>query len=169
MSWLKWYYFVLFSLFLACTKPNMDVPNIQQKLTDHNGAMNDCTIGIADTFSDWTFDASGGYILMDTDGLRSMALSGDTGTLNKEFCKTGKYDKRIPPGLDDAPLDGRRHEGYASQIVLGNYIVAMYHPTFFRDHFITYNHTDGSWIRWDLDGAQNGGPKEYSSGQTPIN
>ncbi len=96
--------------------------------------------------SDWSFELGGGLTLLHTDGLESMALSGSHTLLNREFCNIGKSG-RIPTDLGDDIYD----LGYAGQMIYGDYIVAMYHPTrAYPDHFITYNHKDGSWIHWKL-------------------
>lgn len=95
--------------------------------------------------NDWNFQIGDTFKLRHTPGLRNMALSGSHGILNSELCGIG-VPRQIPPGLEDDP----EGDGYAGQLQYHDYIIAMYHPTTYPDHFITYNTIDGSWIRWDL-------------------
>ncbi len=96
--------------------------------------------------SEWRFHLGDSIFLRDTEGLRSMALSGNHTLLNRELDGIGTANKSIPRGLADDP----EGDGYAPQRVYKDYIVAMYHPSTYPDHFITYNWKTGAWIRWDL-------------------
>ena len=102
------------------------------------------------TISSWTSDLDG-FTLYHTRGLRDMALSGSVGRLDDEYCNAGLRNKRIPSGLGD---DFER-VGYASVLELNGYLIAMYHPTQLHpDNWIQYRIDDGSWERWDLNGAK---------------
>ena len=101
----------------------------------------------APTLSSWTFKIGDMMVLRHTAGLATMAITGDVTELNDEWCRTGERGVWIPKGLGDDI-----HEvGYAPQILLGDYVIAMYHPIREApDHFITWNIIDGSWIHWKL-------------------
>lgn len=95
--------------------------------------------------SPWVFKIGDALILRHTPGLEQMAITGSHSLLNFELCGEGR-PATIPSGLEDDP----EGDGYAGQLQYGDYILAMYHPITYPDHFITYNTKDGSWIRWDL-------------------
>ena len=124
---------------MACSKYDVDegIPSLYVERTE------ECPN--VQTLSGWNFDIGQGLTLRHTEGLRSMALSGSHGRLDQEFCGIAE-SARIPSGLEDDP----EQDGYATQAKYGDYIIAMYHPSTFPDHFITYNTIDGSWIRWEL-------------------
>ena len=132
------YYTILFMLFLACSKdavapPCKNVGDCQEQ---------------RDETGEWSFDLGDGQYLVNSPGLTEMALTGSHRLLGQEL--NGTTGRRIPNGLNDTYEDNP-HEGYASQRVYGNYIVAMYHPRRWApDHFITFNWKSGDWIRWDL-------------------
>ena len=63
----------------------------------------------------------------------------------------GTNGGNVPNDLCDDP----EKDGLASRRTYGNWVVAMYHPTTYPDHFITYNANTGCWIRWELN---NGNP-----------
>ena len=149
------YYIILFMLFLACSKQDspcmvmledcgeLPVRQFNRIDTGEIVGLEECDC-IA-----WSFDLGDGQFLTDTPGLRSMALSGSHRLLMKEL--NGTIGKRIPAGLEDDP----EGDEYADQVQYGDYIVAMYHPITYPDHFITYNWKNGVWIRWELN---NGNP-----------
>ena len=153
------YYTILFMLFLACSNPELsncvitleDCSDLELRVfaREDNGeevAAAECEC-ITIT-SDWSFDLGDGQYLVNSPGLTEMALTGSHRLLGQEL--NGTTGRRIPNGLNDTYEDNP-HEGYASQRVYGNYIVAMYHPRRWApDHFITYNWKSGAWIRWDL-------------------
>ena len=83
-----------------------------------------------------------------THGLWTMAVTGSISSLQSE---TGgsSTSGQIPTGnqLGDDPEGA----GYASQMLLGGYVYAMYHPTGAApDHFIVYHIDTGDWWRYDL-------------------
>ena len=127
----------------SCTKDELVIEPGFFPITK-NGVVIDCS-NVA-TLSDWEYSIGDGLLLKHTAGLRSMALSGSVQLLNQEFCGAGGSSQRIPGGLDDDP----EQDGYATQINIGNYVIAMYHPSTYPDHFITYNYTNGDWVRWEL-------------------
>ena len=96
------------------------------------------------TINDWTFKIGDTLVLRNTQGLRTMAYTGSHQTLSDELCNIDTAGS-IPAGLADDP----EGDGYAGQRRYENYIIAMYHPSTYPDHFITYNVNDGSWVRWD--------------------
>ena len=73
-----------------------------------------------------------------------MALSGSHDILKQELISTA--GGVIPTDICD-DFEG---DGYASRRTYGDWVVAMYHPTTYPDHFITYNTKTGCWIRWSL-------------------
>ena len=101
--------------------------------------------------SEWGegFDLEDGQFLTDTPGLRRMALSGSHSQLRLDV--NGTNGGNIPNDICDDP----EKDGFASRRTYGNWVVAMYHPTTYPDHFITYNSNTGCWIRWELN---NGNP-----------
>ena len=101
--------------------------------------------------SEWGegFDLGDGQFLTNTEGLRRMALSGSHSQLRLEI--NGTNGGNVPNDLCDDP----EKDGLASRRTYGNWVVAMYHPTTYPDHFITYNANTGCWIRWELN---NGNP-----------
>ena len=155
MNWKTIYYTILFTLFLACSKN--EIPNCKLSGTDcqelenrefivvETGEMVDVSECQCE---EWSFDLGDGQYLVNSPGLTEMALTGSHRLLGQEL--NGTTGRRIPNGLNDTYEDNP-HEGYATQRVYGNYIVAMYHPrSWAPDHFITYNWKSGAWIRWDL-------------------
>ena len=130
---------VLLVIFAGCQKEDMTTVFVTG-----NGVAK-CRTEL-DILSDWVYKIGDTAVLRHTPGLETMALSGNVNPLDDEWCNIGTRTRRIPNNLDDDP----EGDGYASQLVLFDYIIAMYHPTTYPDHFITYNWKDGSWIRWDL-------------------
>ena len=90
------------------------------------------------------FDLGDGQFLTNTPGLRTMALSGSHRDLRLEV--NGTNGGNVPNDICDDP----EKDGLASRRTYGNWVVAMYHPTTYPDHFITYNSNTGCWIRWEL-------------------
>ena len=138
------YYTILFMLFLACSKdmPSPDIEIPVNKCVDDSPS---CGV------SEWGegFDLEDGQFLTNTEGLRQMALTGSHFILKQELNSTSGGN--IPSGL----CDDMEKDGYAGRRTYGNWVVAMYHPTTYPDHFITYNANTGCWIRWELN---NGNP-----------
>ena len=126
-------------LLSSCEKYEVDegIPSIYVERTE------ECPN--VEVLSGWSFNIGHMLTLRHTKGLESMALSGSHGRLDQEFCGIAE-SASIPAGLGDDP----EKDGYATQAQYGDYIIAMYHPSTYPDHFITYNVNDGSWIRWDL-------------------
>ena len=139
------YYTILFMLFLACEKEGMLPPGKEP-------ISNECIDGSpACSVTEWGegFDLGDGQFLTNTPGLRTMALSGSHHELRLEV--NGTNGGNIPNDICDDP----EKDGFASRRTYGNWVVAMYHPTTYPDHFITYNANTGCWIRWELN---NGNP-----------
>ena len=139
MNWKTIYYTILFSLFLACDKGD-DVIEfrvrveqcVDDSITCNKGSWGD---GIA---------LGNGQTLTATPGLERMALTGSHSILMDELISSPGGN--IPRDLCDDP----EKDGYASRRTYGNWVIAMYHPTTYPDHFITYNAITGCWIRWEL-------------------
>ena len=73
-----------------------------------------------------------------------MAVTGATGPLQDEI--GGERGGQIPGGLGDDP----EGDGYASRLTVDGYIIAMYHPNTYPDHFIVYHIDTGNYWRYDL-------------------
>ena len=131
-------------LFLACSK-DMPSPDIEIPVNKCVDGSPSCGV------SEWGegFDLGDGQFLTNTPGLRTMALSGSHHELRLEV--NGTNGGNIPNDICDDP----EKDGFASRRTYGNWVVAMYHPTTYPDHFITYNANTGCWIRWELN---NGNP-----------
>ena len=130
-------------LTVQCSKEEEDLTRV---FTNTNGTTATCEVEL-EILSDWTFDLNDTLTLLHTPGLETMALSGRVGPLNAEYCGYGELTGIIPRNLGD----DIHNAGYASKITLGDYVIAMYHPLKgARDHFITYNKIDHSWIHWKL-------------------
>ena len=146
-------------LFLSCQKP--EINEVVTVPATNNKA--ECS-PVLSIHSDWILNLGiKGLELRHTDGLITMAESGNITKLNQEFCGLGGSDKRIPFGLGDDYYD----VGYAPQLVLGHYIIAMYHPIGIApDHFITYNWKTGDWVHWNLNGGLDNMPGKFKFGGT---
>ena len=137
------YYTILFMLFLACDKEPVGFdgthPDKPETTICGDGSPS-CNI------SEWGegFDLGDGQFLTNTPGLRTMALSGSHRDLRLEV--NGTNGGNVPNDICDDP----EKDGLASRRTYGNWVVAMYHPTTYPDHFITYNSNTGCWIRWEL-------------------
>ena len=150
---------IILLLLTACTKP-YEISGINNYSIDGENVRCERTLSY---HSPWMFGVGQGIELKHTDGLITMALSGDIVQLNKEFCGIGDSSHRIPFGLGDDVYD----VGYAAQLVLGDHVIAMYHPiSEAPDHFITYNYKTGDWIHWNLNGGGNQ-PNKFKFGGTP--
>ena len=146
-------------LLFSCQKPEIN-EIITVPATSTKGECNP----VLEIHSDWTLNLGvKDVVLRHTEGLITMALSGNITRLNQEFCGLGDSDKRIPPNLGDDVYG----VGYAPQLRLGDYVIAMYHPiSEAPDHFITYNWKTGDWVHWNLDGGKDNMPGKFMSGGT---
>ena len=139
MNWKTIYYTILFTLFLACDKGGdiIEFREIRKQCVD---ASITCNLpGWGDEFT-----LGNGQSLTNTPGLRRMALTGDHSLLRQELNSTAGGS--IPSDL----CDDHEKDGLAGRRTYGDWVVAMYHPTTYPDHFITYNRHTGCWIRWEL-------------------
>ena len=127
---------------VSCSKPTMDDNGSFPRTSGESSAWNkgaECyntSIDIAGPIDTYTY------------GLWNMSVNGGTGDLQGE---TGgsSTSGQIPTGnqLGDDPEGA----GYASQMLLGGYVYAMYHPTGAApDHFIVYHVDSGDWWRYDI-------------------
>ena len=153
-------FIIIFLLFVGCTKPEIN-ETITVPATSTKGECNP----VLEIHSDWTLNLGvKDVVLRHTEGLITMALSGNITRLNQEFCGLGDSEKRIPLNLGDDVYN----VGYAPQLRLGDYVIAMYHPIREApDHFITYNWKTGDWVHWNLDGGVDNMPGKFKFGGTP--
>ena len=140
------YYTILFMLFLACSKDDAELPPGKDPISSE--CMDDSPTCVVTEWGEG-FDLGDGQFLTNTPGLRTMALSGSHRDLRLEV--NGTNGGNVPNDICDDP----EKDGLASRRTYGNWVVAMYHPTTYPDHFITYNANTGCWIRWELN---NGNP-----------
>ncbi len=118
--------------------------------------------GTQEVLSDfiWDLELEGGdkIIIQHTQSLRKMARTGNVNDLQKQLCKwnTGRTGY-----LKTGHKSDINNIGFASQLVVENYIIAMYHPNNYPDHFIIYNMDTKEWVRWEENGTN---PRIYLEG-----
>ncbi len=86
--------------------------------------------------------------------LRNMAWNGVISDLNQQLCE---YDTELSVNV---LVDGLSYDadeiGFAGQLRVEHYVIAMYHPRKgFNDHFIIYNLNNREWERWIEGGKSN--------------
>ena len=145
-------------LFLACSKDAM-LPDGKDPITEITTALCDDP----DTLSDqiWDLDLDGGnkVILRHTQALRTMARTGNINPLKAELCN---YSTKTTRHLKTGHISDINRIGFAPQLEIeGKWIVAMYHPNNYPDHFIIYNLDTKDWERWEENGTN---PRIYSKG-----
>ena len=84
-------------------------------------------------------------ILKHTDALRTMARTGNVTALQDELCNY-ETQRGVRILTDQGDIN---RIGFAPQLRVENYVIAMYHPNNYPDHFIVYNIDDGSWTRYE--------------------
>ena len=115
---------------------------------------------MVDTISGWTLalaiDGSGHdkIILRHTQALRTMARTGSITDLRKEI--GGKRNDILRTGHKS----DINNIGFAPQLHVEHYIIAMYHPNNYPDHFIVYNINTKDWTRYE----EGGSPTVYLTG-----
>ena len=86
---------------------------------------------------------------MNTPGLRAMAYTGNINTLRNELACYG-YSSRTVNILKTGHKSDINQIGFAPQLLVEDeWIVAMFHPNNFPDHFIIYNVNTKEWFRYD--------------------
>jgi len=103
----------------------------------------------------WTIEVplqssgSNKLFLRNTTGLRTMAYTGNTNTLRNELECYG-YSARSVNILKTGHKSDINQIGFAPQLLIEDeWIVAMFHPNNFPDHFIVYNVNTKEWFRYD--------------------
>ena len=107
------------------------------------------------TLSDhtWELDLEGGdkIILRHTQALRTMARSGNVNDLMRELCNVKTKRTSI---LKRGNRPDRNNIGYASQLEVQNrYVISMFHPNNYPDHFLIYDKVTEDWERWEENGT----------------
>ena len=156
-------------LTIGCSKDDMDLDTTPVAIGTFIERLEDTKCVKPITTGDTTWDLSK-FTLYHTEGLRVMAITGDTQLLSEEYCNVGMRDKGVIPELNSTDTIGNLpHEGYASIISLNGWLIAMYHPVHnnLRDNWIMYNERDGSWERWDLGDEEGSEPFLRVSGTSP--
>ena len=96
-----------------------------------------------------SIDGSGDnkLIIKNTNALRTMAYTGAVGPLDTELSCNYSTSRGGPLRLGHKSDVNRI--GFASQLKVEHYIIAMYHPNNYPDHFIIYNLNNQEWWRYD--------------------
>ena len=154
----KTYYTILFMLFLACSKDAMLPPG--KEPIQNNDIVCEEFNEISDFIWD-DMDLGGGnkIIMRHTSAVRRMARSGNPNDLRKQLCN---YKWKPTSFLKTGHLSDINRIGFAPQTEFeGRWIIAMYHPNNYPDHFIIYDKTTKDWVRWEENGRN---PRIYSKG-----
>ena len=107
----------------------------------------------------WALDFTNTKIIIEhTEALRKMARTGNINDLQKQLCKWGTG--RVST-LKTGHKSDINNIGFAPQLRVENYIIAMYHPNNYPDHFIIYNIDTKDWERWEENGTN---PRIYLTG-----
>ena len=135
--------------FINCSKP--DTTRGSHTVIDPSGMV---LATASSTISNWILqlpiDGSGSekVILLHTPALRTMARSGNVNPLREEMDARG-YNTSTGGPLRRGHVSDYNNIGFAQQLQVEHYIIAMYHPDNYPDHFIVYNLNDESWTRWE--------------------
>ena len=106
-------------------------------------------------------DLGGGdkIIMTHTTAVRRMARTGAPGDLRKQLCN---YKWKPTSYLKTGHKSDINNIGFATQTEFeGRWIIAMYHPNNYPDHFIIYDKDTKDWVRWEENGLS---PRVYSKG-----
>ena len=86
-------------------------------------------------------------IILNTQALRTLAYTGQTGPLQREVrCRYITKNVNI---LQTGHASDVNDVGFAGQLQIEDWIFAMYHPVNYPDHFIVYNVDTKEWFRYD--------------------
>ena len=138
-------------LVASCTKEDLGTPDQFTTVIDETGRQ---VTDRHETFSNWTIglpiagSGSEKVWLTHTAALRRMARTGAVGDLQDEMRDRG-YSTGNGGPLRTGHASDINRVGFASQLQVEHYIIAMYHPNNYPDHFIVYNLNDESWTRWE--------------------
>ena len=143
--------FMLMILTVQCEKDPASLPDGKAPITE-------LTVDICNdpaTLSDftWELDLEGGdkIILRHTQALRTMARSGNVNDLMRELCNVKTKRTSI---LKRGNRPDRNNIGYASQLEVQNrYVISMFHPNNYPDHFLIYDKVTEDWERWEENGT----------------
>ena len=140
---------ILLLLLIGCGKPE-----VQDVTLDTPDPVTNCIDDIV-IEDGWTIQVplqssgSDKLIFRNTPGLRAMAYTGNINTLRNELACYG-YSSRTVNILKTGHKSDINQIGFAPQLLIeGEWIVAMYHPNNFPDHFIIYNIDTKEWFRYD--------------------
>ena len=88
-------------------------------------------------------------VLLNSRGLKTMAYTGSVNQLRAEL-ECLEYETDRVNILRNGHVSDINRIGFASQLLIENeWLVAMYHPNNFPDHFIIYNVITEEWFRYD--------------------
>ena len=133
---------------------------------DRDGTRTSITKDVCDspsTLSDhtWELDLEGGnkLILRHTRALRTMARTGSVNDLMSELCRVKTKRTGILRTGNAADVN---NIGYASQLEIENrWVISMFHPNNYPDHFLIYDKVSEDWERWEENGTS---PRIYIKG-----
>lgn len=97
-------------------------------------------------------------LLKHTEALRTMARTGNTRPLNNELCNY--MTQNGVNVLKTGHKSDINRIGFATQLRVEHYIIAMYHPNNYPDHFIIYDELTKEWWRY----AEGNSPEIYLQG-----
>ena len=132
-------------VFASCNKDEYSPNEPIVKPTTHS-------CGTQKIISDFIWDLDFGVnkiIIEHTDALRTMARTGNINPLQKQLCNWSTSRVSI---LQTGHISDINNVGFAPQLRVENYIIAMYHPNNYPDHFIIYNIDTKAWVRWEENG-----------------
>ena len=144
-------------LLARCSKENMET-------IDSVDLMEVCSVTPRIIGSNWVLplaiDGSGHdkVILRHTQALRTMARRGNTTPLYNELCEYNRENG--VQVLKTGHKSDINRIGFATQLRVEHYIIAMYHPNNYPDHFIIYNELTKDWTRY----AEGNSPEVYLTG-----
>ena len=149
-------YMLVLMLVASCTKQDLGTPDQFTTVIDETGRQ---VTDRHETFSNWTIglpiagSGSEKVILTHTQALRTMARSGNVSPLREEMRERGYETStggdRLP---NDTSIDPHESDinnvGFASELQVEHYLIAMFHFDNYPDHFIVINLNDNSWTRY---------------------
>ncbi len=158
---------MLFSFGMAsCTKEEIEIIKVGV-CKDANGVIIDCPtnescgtqILLSDHIWEMSLDNGDKIIMQHTEAVRKMARTGNTNDLHKQMCN---WNPKPTSFLKTGHKSDINRIGFAPQLEVGmRYIIAMYHPNNYPDHFIIYDKETKDWTRWEENGRN---PRIYSKG-----
>ncbi len=128
----------------------VETKEVVESSTAEPGAVCMITEDLSDWFRLWAIGGSGfeKFRLDHTEALKTMARTGDITHLDDEL-RCLYSVKRVTTLRTGGPGD-INNIGFAPQTLYANqYIVAMYHPNNYPDHFVVYDTVSGDWWRFE--------------------